>query len=201
GTPGRDPRDSAAFTLLIPAFPGPLRGRVPAPRSSSGRTSTVENRGPGTVAAGRGGRPGRRPPRGRRRRRSCAGRSRTWRARRRPRSQPGNAVPINRSRSSSGTEQRVMLRAPYPLHGGIMRKLAGLAGALALAAAVGACSSSGRTGATATATPRSGTETITAALTGAPAASYFTSGGATSPSFPSVVFAGVVNTTIRGPVT
>jgi len=81
-----------------------------------------------------------------------------------------------------------------------MRKLAGLAGALALAAAVGACSSSGRTGATARAAPGSGTETITAALTGAAAASYFTSGGATPPSFPSVVFAGVVNTTIRGPV-
>ena len=83
-----------------------------------------------------------------------------------------------------------------------MRKLAGLAGAIALAAAVGACSSSGRsTSATATATPRSGTETITATLTGAPAASYFNSGGATPPSFPSVVFAGVVNTTITGPVT
>ena len=81
-----------------------------------------------------------------------------------------------------------------------MRKLAGLAGAIALAAAVGACSSSGSsTGATAT--PRSGTETITATLTGAPAASYFDSGGITPPSFPSVVFAGVVNTTIRGPVT
>jgi hypothetical protein len=83
-----------------------------------------------------------------------------------------------------------------------MRKLAGLAGAIALAAAVGACSSSGSsTSATATATPRSGTETITATLTGAPAASYFDSGGTTPPSFPSVVFAGVVNTTIRGPVT
>ena len=81
-----------------------------------------------------------------------------------------------------------------------MRKLAGLAGAVALAAAVGACSSSGSsTGATAT--PRSGTETITATLTGAPAARYFSSSGATPPSFPSVVFAGVVNTTIRGPVT
>ena len=81
-----------------------------------------------------------------------------------------------------------------------MRKLAGLAGAIALAAAVGACSSSGSsTGATAT--PRSGTETITATLIGAPAASYFNSGGATPPSFPSVVLAGVVNTTIRGPVT
>ena len=81
-----------------------------------------------------------------------------------------------------------------------MRKLAGLAGAIALAAAVGACSSSGSsTGATAT--PRSGTETITATLTGAPAARYFSSSGATPPSFPSVVFAGVVNTTIRGPVT
>jgi hypothetical protein len=83
-----------------------------------------------------------------------------------------------------------------------MRKLAGLAGAIVLAAAVGACSSSGSsTSATATATPRPGTETITATLTGAPAASYFNSGGATPPSFPSVVFAGVVNTTIRGPVT
>jgi hypothetical protein len=81
-----------------------------------------------------------------------------------------------------------------------MRKLAGLAGAIAVAAAVGACSSSGSsTSATATAT--SGTETITATLTGAPAASYLNSGGATPPSFPSVVFAGVVNTTIRGPAT
>jgi len=85
--------------------------------------------------------------------------------------------------------------------GEIVRKLAGLAGAIALAAAAGACSSSGgSTSATATAVPRSGTETITAMLTGAPAASYF-SGGATPPSFPSVVFAGVVSTTIRGPVT
>ena len=83
-----------------------------------------------------------------------------------------------------------------------MRKLAGLAGAIALAAAVGACSSSGSgTSATATAAPKSGTETITATLTGAPVASYFNSGGTTPPSFPSVVFAGVVNTTIRGPVT
>ena len=83
-----------------------------------------------------------------------------------------------------------------------MRKLAGLAGAIALAAAVGACSSSGgSTGATATAMPRSGIETITATLAGAPAASYFDSGGITPPSFPSVVFAGVVSTTIRGPVT
>jgi hypothetical protein len=95
-----------------------------------------------------------------------------------------------------------MLRTPYPLHRGIMRKLAGLAGAIALAAAVGACSSSGSsTSATATATPRSGTEMITATLTGALAASYLDSGGTTPPSFPSVVFAGVVNTTIRGPVT
>jgi len=86
--------------------------------------------------------------------------------------------------------------------GEIVRKLAGLAGAIALAAAAGACSSSGgSTSATATAVPRSGTETITAMLTGAPAASYFSGGGATPPSFPSVVFAGVVSTTIRGPVT
>ena len=86
--------------------------------------------------------------------------------------------------------------------GEIVRKLAGLAGAIALAAAAGACSSSGgSTSATATAVPRSGTETITATLTGAPAARYFSSSGATPPSFPSVVFAGVVNTTIRGPVT
>jgi hypothetical protein len=83
-----------------------------------------------------------------------------------------------------------------------MRRLAGLAGAIALAAAVGACSSSGSgASATATATPTSGTETITATLTGAPAVSYLNSGGPTPPSFPSVVFAGVVNTTIRGPVT
>jgi hypothetical protein len=83
-----------------------------------------------------------------------------------------------------------------------MRTLAGLAGAIALAAAAGACSSSGSsTSATAAATPRSGTETITATLTGAAAASYLNSGGATPPAFPSVVFAGVVTTTIRGPVT
>jgi hypothetical protein len=95
-----------------------------------------------------------------------------------------------------------MLRTPYPLHGGIMRKLTGLAGAVVLAAAAGACSSSGSsTSATATTTPKPGTETITATLTGAPAAGYLNSGGATPPSFPSVVFAGVVNTTIRGPVT
>ena len=61
-----------------------------------------------------------------------------------------------------------------------MRKLAGLAGAIALAAAVGAGSSPGSSiSATAPATPKSGTETITATLTGAPAASYFSSGGAT----------------------
>jgi hypothetical protein len=90
----------------------------------------------------------------------------------------------------------------YQLHRGIMTKLAGLAGAIALAAAVGACSSSGSsTSATATARPRSGTETIAATLTGAPAASYFNSGGTAPPSFPSVVFAGVVTTMIRGPVT
>jgi hypothetical protein len=82
-----------------------------------------------------------------------------------------------------------------------MRKLAGLAGAVALAAAVGACSSSGSSTSATAATPRSGTETIAATLTGAPAVSYFNSGGLTPPSFPSVVFAGVVNTTIRGPVT
>lgn len=83
-----------------------------------------------------------------------------------------------------------------------MRKLADLAGAIALAGAVGACSSSvGSTSAAGTAMPRSGTETITAALTGAAAASYLNSGGATPPLFPSVVFAGVVDTTIRGPVT
>lgn len=81
-----------------------------------------------------------------------------------------------------------------------MRKLAGIAGAIALAAAVGACSSAGSS-TSATTTPRSGTETITATLTGAAAASYLNSGGATPPSFPSVVFAGVVNTTITGPVT
>jgi hypothetical protein len=95
-----------------------------------------------------------------------------------------------------------MLRTLDQLHGEIMRKLAGLAGAAALAAAAGACSSSGGgTSATAAAAPRSGTETITATLTGAPAARYLNSGGTAPPSFPSVVFAGVVNTTIRGPVT
>jgi hypothetical protein len=95
-----------------------------------------------------------------------------------------------------------MLRMLDQLHRGIMRKLAGLAGAVALAAAAGACSSpGGSASATAAITPTSGTETITATLTGAPAASYLNSGGATPPSFPSVVFAGVVNTTIRGPVT
>lgn len=95
-----------------------------------------------------------------------------------------------------------MLSTLYQLHREIMRKLAGLAGAVVLAAAVGACASSGSsTSGTAAAAPRSGTETITAMLTGGPAASYLNSGGATPPSFPSVVFAGVVTTTIRGPVT
>jgi hypothetical protein len=83
-----------------------------------------------------------------------------------------------------------------------MRKLAGLAAAIAVAAAAGACSSpGGSASATAAAAPTPGTETVTATLTEAPAASYLNSGGATPPSFPAVVFAGVVNTTIRGPAT
>ena len=86
-----------------------------------------------------------------------------------------------------------------------MRKLAGLAGAVVLAAAVGACSSSGSrasssTGATATAPPKSGTETIIGTVTGAAVAIFLNSNGSTLPSFPSLVFTGPVDTTISGPV-
>ena len=57
-----------------------------------------------------------------------------------------------------------------------MRKLAGLAGTIVLAAGVGACSSSGSsasssTSATAAAAPKSGTETVTGTATGAAVAS------------------------------
>ncbi len=83
-----------------------------------------------------------------------------------------------------------------------MRKLAGLAGAIVLVGAVGACSSSGSsTSATGTATPKSGTEMITATLTGGAAANYLNSNGSTQPSFPSLVFTGPVSTTAKGPVT
>lgn len=73
------------------------------------------------------------------------------------------------------------------------------------AAAVGACSSSGgstssSTSAKPTATAMSGTETITATLAGAAAASYLSSNGNTQPLFPSLVFTGPVNTTVKGPV-
>ena len=71
-----------------------------------------------------------------------------------------------------------------------------------LVGAVGACSSSGSsTSATATATPKSGTEMITATLTGGAAANYLNSNGSTQPSSPSLVFTGPVSTTAKGPVT
>jgi hypothetical protein len=112
---------------------------------------------------------------------------------------------ISRFRSSCGAYQRVMLGPLYNHIGGIMRKLAVLAGAVALAAMVGACSSSGgsassSTSAKATATPMSGTETFTGSVTGAAAAKLLNSNSNTGPSFSSLVFTGPVTTTIRGPV-
>jgi len=85
-----------------------------------------------------------------------------------------------------------------------MNKL-GLAGAIVLTVAVGACSSSGSStssgassSANATASPLSATETFTGTITGATAAKFLNSNA--SPSFPSLVFTGPVDTTIKGPV-
>lgn len=72
-----------------------------------------------------------------------------------------------------------------------------------LAAAVGACSSSGSSTSAspkATATPISGTETLTATLTGAAAAKWLNSYSNAAPSFASLVFTGPVDTTVSGPV-
>ena len=84
-----------------------------------------------------------------------------------------------------------------------MRWLAGLAEAVVLAAAVGACSSptsSISASPKATATPISGTETLTATLTGAAAAEWLNGYGSAPPSFASLVFTGPVDTTVSGPV-
>ena len=86
-----------------------------------------------------------------------------------------------------------------------MSKLGVLAGAAALAIAVGACSSSGSSAgsaasATAAATPKSGTETITGTATGAAAANWVNSGAKTQLQLPSLVFTGPVATTITGPL-
>jgi len=87
-----------------------------------------------------------------------------------------------------------------------MRKLAYLAGAIALATTVGACSSSGSsassssTSAKPSATPMSGTEAVTGTVTGAAAAKLLNSNSNAGPAFPSLVFTGPVNTTIKGPV-
>jgi hypothetical protein len=88
-----------------------------------------------------------------------------------------------------------------------MGKLTVLGGASVLAVAVGACSSSttsinpaGNTSAKATATSTSGIETLTGTIAGAAAADYFNSNSNAPPSFPSLVFTGPVNTTIKGPV-
>ena len=82
-----------------------------------------------------------------------------------------------------------------------------VAGFTVLAAAVGACSSSGSstsasssTSPTATATPMSGTETLTGTLTGAAAAKWLNSYGNAAPSFASLVLTGPVDTAISGPV-
>ena len=86
-----------------------------------------------------------------------------------------------------------------------MRKLAYLAGAIALATTVGACSSSGSSASSSTsakpsATPMSGTEALTGTVTGAAAAKLLNSNSNAGPAFPSLVFTGPVNTTIKGPV-
>jgi hypothetical protein len=86
-------------------------------------------------------------------------------------------------------------------HRGIMKKLAGLAGAVVLATALGACSSaSSSTSAKATASPMSGTETFTGTIAGAAAAKWVNSNGNAPLSFPALVFTGPVDTTIKGPV-
>jgi hypothetical protein len=86
-----------------------------------------------------------------------------------------------------------------------MRKPACLAGAIALAITVGACSSSGSsasgsTSAKPAATPRSGTETLVGTVTGAAAAKLLNSNSNVGLSFSSLVFTGPVSTTIKGPV-
>jgi hypothetical protein len=86
-----------------------------------------------------------------------------------------------------------------------MRNFAGLAGAVMLAVAVGACSStsssvSGTGSATAAGAPKSGTETITGGVAGTPVINYINNGGKTALVFPSMVFTGLVSTRSRGPV-
>jgi hypothetical protein len=87
-----------------------------------------------------------------------------------------------------------------------MRKLlAGLIGVIALAATVGACSSSGSSASSSasakpTATSMSGTETLTGTLTGAAAAKTLNSNSNVALSLSSIVFTGPVVTTITGPV-
>jgi hypothetical protein len=85
-----------------------------------------------------------------------------------------------------------------------MRWLAGLAEAIVLAAAVGACSSSTSSVSAspkAIASPMSGTETLIGTMTGAAAARWLNSYGSAPPSFASLVFTGPVDTTLTGPVT
>ncbi len=95
-----------------------------------------------------------------------------------------------------------MLRILYDQLGGIMRKLAGLAGAIVVAAAIGACSSSGSASsslsASTTATPKSA-ETIKGTITGAPVASFMNSDVKTTLLFPALVFTGPVDTMTSGP--
>jgi hypothetical protein len=85
-----------------------------------------------------------------------------------------------------------------------MRWLAGLAEAVVLAAAVGACSSSTSSisvSPKAVASPMAGTETLIGTMTGAAAARWLNSYGSAPPSFASLVFTGPVDTTLTGPVT
>lgn len=79
-----------------------------------------------------------------------------------------------------------------------MRRLAGLAGAVVLAAAVGGCSSSSSS---TSASPMSGTETLTGTLAGEAAVTWLNRYGSASPSFASLVFTGPVDTTLTGPLT
>ena len=82
-----------------------------------------------------------------------------------------------------------------------MRKPACLAGAIALAITVGACSSSGSSASGSTsAKPASGTETLVGTVTGAAAAKLLNSNSNVGSSFSSLVFTGPVSTTIKGPV-
>ena len=76
-----------------------------------------------------------------------------------------------------------------------MRWLAGLAEAVVLAAAVGACSSSTSSisaSPKAIASPMSETETLIGTMTGAAAARWLNSYGSAPPSFASLVFTGPV---------